>query len=105
MSSRDEEAATPDAARPARFAAIRDHLGKTQRQMGELVGVSSQSWQDYEAGTAIPKVSVYEALARLGFNPDWLVGRDARMLKSDIAIPVHEGVAPGQNPQIAYHLA
>lgn len=57
-----------------RLRQARTHLGKTQEEMGQLVGVSGRSWQDYEAEAAVPKVPVYERLAALGFEPVWLIG-------------------------------
>lgn len=35
---------------------FRRHLGMTQQQVGELLGVSRTSWTEYESGkTALPK--------------------------------------------------
>ena len=59
--------------RGGRLQLARNDLGKTQAQMAGLLGVSVRSWQDYESGVAVPKVSVYERLAELGFRPRWLL--------------------------------
>lgn len=74
-----------DGTTPERLRRARERLGKTQMEMGELTGVSGRSWQDYEAGKAMPKVSVYERLAALGFNPEWLlVGEGPMFGRSEI---------------------
>lgn len=68
--------ANPDLSdrRAARLLQVRTALSLSQEEMGKRVGVSGRSWQDYEAKKAVPKVSVYEALREMGFNPLWLLG-------------------------------
>lgn len=76
------EGPNPDR-RAARLLQVREQLGLSQEEMGRRVGVSGRSWQDYEAKKAVPKVSVYESLQRMGFNPAWLLGDDTAPTRLD----------------------
>jgi transcriptional regulator with XRE-family HTH domain len=56
-----------------RLKQIRNSLGYTQKDAAKSVSVSVQMWQAYEAGRSVPGGNVLEALARLGFNVNWLL--------------------------------
>lgn len=56
-----------------RLKNIRETLGKSQKEMANDVGVSVTAWQNYESGGQCPGGKVLEALARLGFDINWLL--------------------------------
>lgn len=64
-----------------RLKATRSTLGFTQKQIGEAIGVTLRTWQDYEAGKSIPGGNALAGLARLGVDVNWLlVGEKKREL-------------------------
>lgn len=56
-----------------RLKIARDSLGHTQNEIASKVSVSVQMWRAYESGKSVPGGNVLEALARLGFNVNWLL--------------------------------
>lgn len=56
-----------------RLKAVREKLKYSQREMSVSVGASLTSWQGYEAGKNIPGGNVLAALARMGFNVNWVL--------------------------------
>lgn len=62
-----------------RLKEIRDSFEYSQRNMSKSVGVSVGTWQAYEAGTSIPGGKVLEAIAKLGFNVNWLLTGEGPM--------------------------
>jgi DNA-binding XRE family transcriptional regulator len=46
--------------------AVREKLGKNQRQMADWFSVSAAAWCKYEAGLIKPPVRILAALARMG---------------------------------------
>lgn len=56
-----------------RLKDVRKKFGYTQKQMGESIGSSLSTWQDYEAGKSIPGGNALAGLARLGVNINWLL--------------------------------
>lgn len=56
-----------------RLKTIRDLLGKTQKEMALLTGISYRTWQNYEDGVNPPGWDACEALVKLGFNANWLL--------------------------------
>ncbi len=56
-----------------RLKKMREFLGKTQKEMAIEIGVSVTAWQNYENGIQCPGGKVLEALARLGFDINWLL--------------------------------
>lgn len=56
-----------------RLKQARGSLQLSQKEMGKKVSVSLQMWQAYEAGKSVPGGNVLEALARLGFNVNWVL--------------------------------
>lgn len=79
--------------RGERLRAVRRLLGLTQDEMGELVGVHGRSWQDYERGASVPKISVYEALAGQGFSANWLLWGEGEPKGDALSTPVREELA------------
>ena len=66
-----------------RLKIARESLGKSQREMSTLSGASFGVWQAYEAGSSVPGGKVLEALARLGFNVNWLLTGEEGMLRGE----------------------
>jgi transcriptional regulator with XRE-family HTH domain len=64
-----------------RLRQVRDFLGKNQREMAELIGVSFGAWQGYEAAKNIPGGAVLEALCAQGFNGHWILTGEGVMLR------------------------
>jgi len=57
----------------ARLREARESIGKTQRDMAKLAGVSNRVWQSYEAGKVTPGGKIFETLVDLGLNANWLL--------------------------------
>lgn len=56
---------------PNKFKIARQALGKSQKEMADLVRCAYRSWQGYEQGTSVPGGNVLKALAELDFNVNW----------------------------------
>lgn len=54
---------------PAEVAAIREKLGLSQRQAGELLGGGPRAFQKYEAGSQTPSVPMSHLLTLLARDP------------------------------------
>ena len=57
---------------PAKVAAIREKLGLSQRQAGELLGGGPRAFQKYEAGSQTPSVPMSHLLTLLARDPSRL---------------------------------
>lgn len=64
-----------------RLKILRKALGKSQRDMSISVESSYGVWQAYEAGNSVPGYKVFESIARMGFNVNWLLTGDGEMKK------------------------
>lgn len=64
---------------PERLKQARETLRYTQKDLSKAVSVSVQMWRAYEAGSSVPGGNVLEALARLGFNVNWLLTGEGEM--------------------------
>lgn len=62
-----------------RLKIARNSLGATQNEIAINVSVSVQMWRAYESGKSVPGGNVLEALARLGFNVNWLLTGEGEM--------------------------
>ncbi|GEM_PF-3498178 len=51
--------------------------------MAALVGGHERSWQGYEKGDNLPGSEVLQALAKLGFNTNWILTGEGHMYKAD----------------------
>ncbi len=47
---------------------IRRRIGKTQKEMGMLLGIPQTTWASYEAGKANPPLKILRQLADLGYG-------------------------------------
>lgn len=68
-----------------RLKIVRTSLGKEQKEVAELLGISYRSWQDYEQGKSVPGGKVFEALVKQGFNANWLLTGDGEMKRGAAA--------------------
>lgn len=62
-----------------RIIQVRKWLNKTQREMAALLGISYKGWQGYEAGDNVPGGNVLQAIAKQGFNINWLLTGEGPM--------------------------
>ncbi len=75
---------------PAKVAEIRERLGLSQRQAGELLGGGPRAFQKYEAGSQTPSVPMSHLLKLLARDPSRLKeleGAPKRTLRSTKAAP------------------
>jgi transcriptional regulator with XRE-family HTH domain len=56
-----------------RLSAIRDELHLSQRALASLIGVAYRTWQDIETGKNVPSGETLLKVAKLGFNPGWIL--------------------------------
>ena len=56
-----------------RLKQVRDSLGYTQKEIAKAINTNPQTWQVYESGKSVPGGNVLEALARMGFNVNWIL--------------------------------
>ncbi len=62
----------------------RQHLGQSQQGMGQLLGISKNSWQLYESGNQNPGSQIIAALVERGINANWLLAGEGPMLISEL---------------------
>ena len=83
---------TPDLVlEPDEIRAIRERLGLSQVEAGELLGGGPRAFTKYEAGTIRPRASVVRLLRVLEANPDALpslTGREPRSASAGEALPL-----------------
>jgi len=73
-----------------RIKLVRESLGKSQKDMALLIDSSLSAVQGYESGRQFPGGKVLEALARMGFNVNWLLTGDGEMKGYVVAYPLAE---------------
>ena len=76
-----------------RLKNARESLGKSQKEMAELLGIGLKSWQVYEQGSSVPGGKVFEALVKLGFNANWLLDGEGLMRLDEAVYPPADGLA------------
>lgn len=64
-----------------RLKQVRENLGYTQKEMAKAINTNPQTWQVYESGKSVPGGNVLEALARMGFNVNWLLTGEGEMIQ------------------------
>lgn len=67
-----------------RLASTRKALGLGQREMANALGISSRTWQIYEAGGSVPGGNVFEGLTKLGVNANWLFTGEGEIFRDII---------------------
>jgi len=72
-----------------RLKIARESTGKSQKDMAAELGTSFRAWQDYEAGKNYPGGKVFESLAKLGLDTNWLLTGEGKMWR------------PGFGPKVA----
>lgn len=63
-----------------RFKKVRLHLGLSQPEMSERLGLSKNVWQTYELGKSAPGSVVLQGLIRMGFSANWILNGCGFML-------------------------
>lgn len=63
----------------SRLKSLRESLELSQREMAKKLEISLGGLQSYESGKSVPGGNVLEALARLGFNVNWLLTGEGEM--------------------------
>jgi len=66
-----------------RLKIARELLVKSQKDMATLLGIGYRSWQGYESGSNYPGGEVFESLARLGINTNWLLTGEGPMRRGE----------------------
>lgn len=79
-----------------RLKTIREVMGKTQKQMAEITGISYRTWQNYEDGVNSPGWDACEALVKLGFNANWLLTGEGAIKTMAHAKPFYKMVLDGE---------
>lgn len=77
---------------PDRLRTAREHTGLEQKKLALQLGISFRSWQDYELGKSVPGGKVFEALAKRGFNANWLLTGEGAMLQGEASYPLSDGL-------------
>ena len=63
-----------------RLQKLRTHLGKSQTEIAEEIGVENTTYSQYETGKANPSLKVIKAITyKYGISIDWLFGLSERM--------------------------
>lgn len=69
---------------------------KSQKEMAALLGINYRTYENYEKGLNDPSWSACEAIAKLGFNANWLLTGEGEMKRGDK--PAVHDAAPGWEP-------
>lgn len=78
--------------------ALRSNLDLTQKQMAELIGVSKETWSNYENYETFPNVPVIEMITRkTGVNYN-----DIIFLPQEYGLTVSNGVEHAEKAKEAY---
>lgn len=83
-----------------RLRVARESAEYTQTGIAVAVGSKLRSWQEYEAGNRMPGGAVFQGVAKLGINVNWLLTGEGPMRADEIpatqtgaeAATVNEGV-------------
>lgn len=63
----------------------REHLGMSQQELADKIGVSKRGIQDNETRNRVPGGEVINGFVGLGINANWLLSGDGEMLISSMA--------------------
>lgn len=69
---------------PDRLKKVRAEVGLSQRKMATAIGIATRTWQVYEEGGSVPGGNVIEALAKMGFNANWLLLGDGPIRRGEV---------------------
>lgn len=61
--------------------------GATQARMAEMLGISTRTWQNYETGVHVPDANALLALAKAGFNVQYILTGEGELLTPTGPIP------------------
>lgn len=79
-----------------RLKTIRGLSGNDQKTMAEQLGISFRSWQDYELGKSVPGGKVFEALAKMGYDANWLLTGEGAIKKMAPTKPFYKKILAGE---------
>lgn len=67
-----------------RLKLLRENLGLSQKEFGEMLGLAQTSYSNYEGGKSAVPSDVLEVLyKKVGVSIDWLVAGDGQMYRND----------------------
>lgn len=79
-----------------RLKIARESLGYDQKTMAKSLEIGHRSWQGYESGSHYPGGEVFEALARMGFNVNWLLTGEGKMWREGFGPELDRMVAAAE---------
>lgn len=68
---------------------------KSQKEMAALLGINYRTYENYEKGLNDPSWSACEAIAKLGFNANWLLTGEGEMRRGAVEYPLGETLKNG----------
>lgn len=75
---------------------LRKHIGLTQKEIADQLGISRQAYANYETGNREPDLSTLKQLADIfSVSVDYLLGNEITPKRRGIKIPVYGSVAAG----------
>lgn len=66
-----------------RLKQLRESINLSQTKMAKEIGTNPQTWRVYEADKSVPGGNVLEALAKMGFNVNWILTGDGPIRLSE----------------------
>lgn len=86
-----------------RLKSVRDSLGKTQKEMAALLGLSYRTYQNYEDGVNNPGWDACEGIVRLGFNANWFLTGNGPMRRQEGTLDANgHSIIQGDNNVLHY---
>ena len=67
-----------------RLKNVRDSLGKSQTDMAGILGINYRTYQNYEVGRSDIGWDALSALAKLGFDANWLLTGEGEMKRGEV---------------------
>lgn len=66
-----------------RLKQLRESINFSQTKIAKEIGTNPQTWRVYEGNKSVPGGNVLEALARMGFNVNWILTGDGPIRLSE----------------------
>jgi len=83
----------------------REHLGLSQQELANSIGVSKRGIQDNETRNRVPGGEVINGFVDLGINANWLLTGEGEMLLSDVPYGTHQATVLGGQPEDGKYVA
>ena len=75
---------------------LRKHIGLTQKEIADQLGISRQAYANYETGNREPDLNTLKQLADIfSVTVDYLLGNETTPKRRGIKVPVYGSVAAG----------